>query len=50
MHFIGMLSMEMPMTMSYDLWLTLASLGAAVLASTIAIYIAVTAKTLSLSG
>lgn len=47
MHFIGMLSMEMPMTMSYDLWLTLASLGAAVLASTIAIYIAVTAKTLS---
>ncbi|HDR2792680.1 MULTISPECIES: putative bifunctional diguanylate cyclase/phosphodiesterase [Enterobacter] len=47
MHFIGMLSMEMPMTMSYDLWLTLASMGAAVLASTVAIYIAVTAKTLS---
>ena len=30
MHFIGMLSMQMPMIMSYNLWLTLASLGVAV--------------------
>lgn len=30
MHFIGMLSMNMPMIMSYHLWLTLASLGVAV--------------------
>ncbi|WP_320726328.1 putative bifunctional diguanylate cyclase/phosphodiesterase [Enterobacter sp. 118C5] len=48
MHFIGMLSMQMPMMMSYDLWLTLASLGVAVVASTIAINIAVTGKHLSL--
>lgn len=47
MHFIGMLSMQMPMMMSYDLWLTLASLGAAVVASTTAINIAVTGKKLS---
>jgi NO-binding membrane sensor protein with MHYT domain len=44
MHFIGMLSMQMPMMMSYDLWLTLASLGVAVIASTTAINIAVTGK------
>jgi NO-binding membrane sensor protein with MHYT domain len=44
MHFIGMLSMQMPMMMSYDLWLTLASLGAAVVASSVAINIAVTGK------
>ncbi|AMJ70520.1 hypothetical protein AW879_11620 [Enterobacter cloacae] len=48
MHFIGMLSMQMPMMMSYDLWLTLASLGVAVVASTMAINIAVTGKHLSL--
>lgn len=48
MHFIGMLSMQMPMMMSYDLWITLASLGAAVIASTTAINIAVTGKHLSL--
>ncbi|KJN29822.1 putative bifunctional diguanylate cyclase/phosphodiesterase [Enterobacter sichuanensis] len=47
MHFIGMLSMQMPMMMSYDLWLTLASLGVAVAASTTAINIAVTGKKLS---
>lgn len=47
MHFIGMLSMQMPMMMSYDLWLTLASLGAAVVASSVAINIAVTGKKLS---
>ncbi|HGN8724105.1 TPA: putative bifunctional diguanylate cyclase/phosphodiesterase [Enterobacter bugandensis] len=47
MHFIGMLSMQMPMMMSYDLWLTLASLGVAIVASTIAINIAVTGKHLS---
>lgn len=44
MHFIGMLSMQMPMMMSYDLWLTLASLGVAVVASTTALNIAVTGK------
>ena len=48
MHFIGMLSMQMPMIMSYHLWLTLASLGVAVLASTLAINIAVPKNTLSL--
>lgn len=47
MHFIGMLSMQMPMMMSYDLWLTLASLGVAVVASTTALDIAVTGKKLS---
>ncbi|UAY64415.1 EAL domain-containing protein [Enterobacter bugandensis] len=47
MHFIGMLSMQMPMMMSYNLWLTLASLGVAIVASTIAINIAVTGKYLS---
>lgn len=47
MHFIGMLSMQMPMMMSYDLLLTLASLGVAIVASTIAINIAVTGKHLS---
>lgn len=47
MHFIGMLSMQMPMMMSYDLWLTLTSLGVAIVASTIAINIAVMGKHLS---
>jgi NO-binding membrane sensor protein with MHYT domain len=47
MHFIGMLSMQMPMMMSYDLWLTLASLGVAVIASTTALNIAVAGKKLS---
>ncbi|WP_152081223.1 putative bifunctional diguanylate cyclase/phosphodiesterase [Enterobacter oligotrophicus] len=47
MHFIGMLSMKMPMIMSYHLWLTLASLGVAVLAATLAINIAVHGKSLS---
>ncbi|MGX5085773.1 putative bifunctional diguanylate cyclase/phosphodiesterase [Enterobacter sp. UPMP2052] len=47
MHFIGMLSMNMPMIMSYHLWFTLASLGVAVLASTLAINIAVRGKSLS---
>jgi NO-binding membrane sensor protein with MHYT domain len=37
MHFIGMLSMQMPMMMRYDLWLTLASLGVAIIASTTAL-------------
>ena len=47
MHFIGMLSMQMPMMMSYDLWLTLASLGVAVVASATALNIAVAGKKLS---
>ncbi|ENO0297891.1 EAL domain-containing protein [Enterobacter asburiae] len=47
MHFIGMLSMQMPMMMSYDLWLTLASLGVAVIASATALNIAVAGKKLS---
>lgn len=46
MHFIGMLAMKMPMIMSYHLWLTLGSLGVAVLASTLAINIAVPGKSL----
>lgn len=48
MHFIGMLSMKMPMIMSYHLWLTVGSLGIAVVASTLAINIAVPGKSLSL--
>lgn len=48
MHFIGMLSMQMPMIMRYDLWLTLASLGVAVIASTTALDIAVAGKKRSL--
>lgn len=48
MHFIGMLSMQMPMMMRYDLWLTLASLGVAVIASTTALDIAVAGKKRSL--
>ncbi|MCK7337828.1 putative bifunctional diguanylate cyclase/phosphodiesterase [Enterobacter cloacae] len=47
MHFIGMLAMQMPMIMSYHLWLTLASLGVAVVASTLAMNIAVTGARLS---
>lgn len=47
MHFIGMLAMEMPMMMSYDLHLTLISLLAALVASTLAINIAVSGPTLS---
>ncbi|WP_368541983.1 putative bifunctional diguanylate cyclase/phosphodiesterase [Enterobacter soli] len=47
MHFIGMLSMQMPIIMSYALGLTLASLAVAVLASTLAINIAVPRNTLS---
>ena len=47
MHFIGMLSMQIPMMMSYDLWLTLASLGVAVVASATALNIAVAGKKLS---
>ncbi|USR61974.1 putative bifunctional diguanylate cyclase/phosphodiesterase [Lelliottia amnigena] len=48
MHFIGMLSMKMPMAMSYDFWLTAASLGVAILAATCAIHIAVPGNALSL--
>lgn len=44
MHFIGMLSMQMPMMMRYDLWLTLASLGVAIIASITALDIAVAGK------
>ncbi|MEG5548280.1 EAL domain-containing protein [Enterobacter wuhouensis] len=47
MHFIGMLSMKMPVMMSYDLWLTLASLGISILASSLAINIAVSGQSLS---
>ena len=47
MHFIGMLSMKMPMIMSYHLWLTVGSLSIAVVASTLAINIAVPGKSLS---
>lgn len=47
MHFIGMLAMKMPMIMSYNLWLTLASMGVAVVASMLAMNIAVTGARLS---
>ncbi|MDY1038929.1 bifunctional diguanylate cyclase/phosphodiesterase [Lelliottia sp. CFBP8978] len=47
MHFIGMLSMKMPIPASYHLWLTVASLGIAILASTVAINIAVPGHSLS---
>jgi diguanylate cyclase len=47
MHFIGMLSMKMPLMISYHLWLTLASSGIAVMTATLAINIAVTGPSLS---
>ena len=47
MHFIGMLAMKMPMIMSYHLWLTLLSLGVAVLTSTLAIHIVIPGNSLS---
>lgn len=47
MHFIGMLSMKMPMPMSYQFWLTAGSLGIAILAATSAINIAVPGNSLS---
>lgn len=48
MHFIGMLAMKMPMPMSYHLELTIVSLLAAIIASSLAINIAVAGNTLSL--
>lgn len=48
MHFIGMLAMKMPMPMSYHLELTVISLLAAIVASSLAINIAVAGNTLSL--
>ena len=48
MHFIGMLAMKMPMPMSYHLELTIISLLAAIIASSLAINIAVAGNTLSL--
>jgi NO-binding membrane sensor protein with MHYT domain len=48
MHFIGMLAMRMPMMMSYHLWLTAASLLIALVATTLAINIAVSGSSLSL--
>lgn len=47
MHFIGMLAMKIPMIMSYNFWLTLASMGVAVVASMLAMNIAVTGARLS---
>lgn len=49
MHFIGMLAMKMPMPMSYHLELTVISLLAAIVASSLAINIAVAGNTLSLT-
>lgn len=49
MHFIGMLSMQMPVSMHYEVWLTLASLGIAILAATTALNIAVRRNSLSRS-
>ncbi len=40
MHFIGMLALDMPMSVRYDVPITMASLGVAVAASAYAIYIA----------
>ncbi|BBQ84160.1 TPA: EAL domain-containing protein [Kluyvera ascorbata] len=48
MHFIGMLAMKMSMPMSYHLGLTVISLLAAIIASSLAINIAVAGNTLSL--
>ena len=47
MHFIGMLSMKMPIDMSYHVWLTVGSLGIAIVAATSAINIAVPGDSLS---
>ncbi len=49
MHFIGMLSMQMPVSMHYEVWLTLASLGIAILAAITALNIAVRRNSLSRS-
>ena len=38
MHFVGMLAFELPVVVTYDLWLTLGSMLPAILASSIAIY------------
>ncbi|MEG1212929.1 MAG: EAL domain-containing protein [Leclercia sp.] len=47
MHFIGMLAMRMPMMMSYDLWLTITSFAISLVATTLAINIAVSGTSLS---
>jgi len=38
MHFVGMLAFELPVLVTYDLWLTLGSMVPAIVASSIAIY------------
>lgn len=48
MHFIGMLAMRMPVMMSYDPGLTLVSFGISLVATTLAINIAVSGNALSL--
>ena len=40
MHFIGMVAYQLPVSIAYDVWLTLLSLGAAILISGIALYLA----------
>lgn len=40
MHFIGMLALRLPIPMSYDVWITLASLLTAVVASAVALFVA----------
>ena len=48
MHFIGMLAFIMPMPMGYDVWITLLSLGLAMIVSWFALYSA-TLRTMSLT-
>jgi NO-binding membrane sensor protein with MHYT domain len=48
MHFIGMLALRLPIPMSFDVWITLASLLLAVVASAVALFVA-TRGTLSLT-
>lgn len=49
MHFIGMLAMRMPVMMSYDLGLTLLSFALSLVATTLAINIAVSGSSLSVT-
>lgn len=46
MHFVGMLAMKMPIVMHYDIVLTIASFGVALVAATLALNVAVTKEKL----
>jgi diguanylate cyclase len=39
-HFVGMLALSLPLAISYDFWITAASMGIAIVVSTFALHIA----------